>query len=176
MHLAAIWFGTALTAAYWARVTGAIDLSQVAIWLGLSTACYFGRREPRIVAVMAGNFAATVTLAAWPLPVAVADLLSAAVLCFGSVRAKVVAAFFVAMAAIYPIGYAAQMANATIYAIVDVLAFLQFVAVGRGDDGIDACRRYLGRLRHRGGLSVVRGTEAAPNMGMASSQVRRGQG
>lgn len=150
-----------------------MDWSQIAFALALLVACHFGRREPRIVGAMACNFAATVTLAAWPLAVAIADLTCVAVLAFGSMRAKVVAAFFVAMAAIYPIAHAAGLENGTIYAIVDVLAFLQLMAVGRGDDGIDACRRHLGRLRYSRRLSMGDGIEAAPNLVMASQQMRR---
>jgi hypothetical protein len=148
--------------------------SQIAFGLALFAACYSGRRDRRIVAVMIANFAGTLAFNASPLSVAIVDLASVAVLAFGTIRARVVAAFFVAMAAIYPIAYAAGLDRATIYTIVDVLAFLQLVAVARGDDGIDACRRYLAGLRHSSRFSVVDRIATARSASVVSSH-RRGR-
>lgn len=153
-----------------------MDWSQLLFAAALAVACYAGRGDWRIVGCMVANFLATVTLAAWPLAVACADLACVVVLVMGSIRARVVAAFFVVMAAIYPIASAMGLGNAATYTIVDVLAFLQLMAVGHGDDGIGFVRRHLDRLRHRRGFSVVGGAKAAPSLVMASSQDRRGPG
>jgi hypothetical protein len=149
-----------------------MDGWQLVFLAALVLACIAGRRDRLIVGVMAANFAATVTFATTPLSVAVADLLSIVILAAGSVRARSVAAFFVAMVPLYPIGLWFGLRPATIYTIVDALAFLQLVVVGRGDDGIAGLRRYLGRLHHRSRVPV--GFRGAPrrNLGLAETPDR----
>jgi hypothetical protein len=134
----------------------------------LALACIAGRRDRLIVGVMLANFTATLTFAATPLTVGVADIICLAILITGSQRARVVAAFFAAMAAIYPIGLCLGLTSPAIYTIVDALAFLQLVVVGRGDHGIAYCRRHLGRLRDRTDLSVVHRDYPASNAGVAA--------
>jgi hypothetical protein len=151
-----------------------MDGWQMIFAAALALACIAGRRDRLIVGVMLANFAATLTFAATPLTVGVADILCLCVLITGSQRARVVAAFFAAMSAIYPIGLWFGLTAPTIYTIVDALAFLQLVVVGRGDHGIAYCRRHLGRLRDRAGLPVVHRNHPPSGSGLAA-QVRGGE-
>jgi hypothetical protein len=145
-----------------------MDGWQVIFGAALALACLAGRRDRLIVSVMLANFAATLTFAATPLTVGVADILCMAVLITGSARARVVAAFFAAMSAIYPLGLWFGLTAPTIYTIVDVLAFLQLVVVGRGDHGVSSSRRHLGRLRHRPAVPLVHRNHAPSGSGLAA--------
>ncbi|MGL4309810.1 MAG: hypothetical protein ACRCSU_04930 [Paracoccaceae bacterium] len=145
-----------------------MDAWQMIFGSALALACIAGRRDRLIVGVMLANFAATVAFAEQPLTVGFADILCMTLLLTGSARARVVAAFFAAMSAIYPIGVWFGLTPATIYTIVDALAFLQLVVVGRGDHGIASGRRYIGRLRRRIHLSLVRRADAGHDAGLAA--------
>lgn len=143
-----------------------MDWSQIAFGSCLAVACYFGRGDLRIILVMVANFIATITLSDFPLAVGVADMACCVVLALGSSRARVVAAFFVAMTATYPVCWLLGVSNSATYTLVDALAYLQLVVVGRGDHGIGFGLRALNRLRHRSGFPVVEGVATARRFGV----------
>jgi hypothetical protein len=149
-----------------------MDLSQIAFLSALALACWFGRREPMIGLVVALNCFATIASAGSPLTVAIADLLAIAVLMVGNARSKVVAAFFVAMVPLYPIGLWFDLPKSTIYTIVDVLAYLQLVVVGRGDNGIGRGLRRAYRLLDRSRVPVGIRASAPASSRLASTPDR----
>jgi len=114
----------------------------------------YGRPPRLIIAVMAGNFAATWYLAADPLAVGVADAASAAVLLWSpNVRNRVIATLFSVMVPFYVSGAAMSLQPSTTYAIIDCIALLQLGVIGGIDRGIGRIRsRLRGRRNHANSL------------------------
>ena len=119
-----------------------MDWSQWLFVSALALATYTGRPSLNIALPMWGNFLATFFLAATVAHVAVADIIAASILAFGSRRAAVIALLFVLMLPVYALADFYQWPNAATYAIIDVLAYLQLAIVGRWGDGL----AILGRL------------------------------
>lgn len=87
-----------------------------------------------LATVMWMNFAGTFALAEAPMAVGIWDIACASVLVwFGSKRERVVAALFVAMVVLYK--FDEQLGRATLYAIVDFIAYAQIAVIGGGGFG-----------------------------------------
>lgn len=119
-----------------------MDWSQWLFVSALALATYTGRPSLNIALPMWGNFIATFFLASTVAHVAVADVVAASILVFGSRRAAVIALLFVLMTPVYAMAHFYQWPNAATYAIIDVLAYLQLAIMGRWGDGM----AILGRL------------------------------
>lgn len=119
-----------------------MDWSQWLFVSALVLATYTGRPALNIALPMWGNFLATFFLASTVAHVAVADILAASILAFGSRRAAVIALLFVIMLPVYALAHFYQWPNSATYAIIDLLAYLQLAIMGRWGDGIGI----LGRL------------------------------
>lgn len=106
---------------------------QAIILLALVTASGAALVNDRwlLVAVMWMNFSATVTLMASPMAVGVTDIVSATVLLWlGSKRDYIVASLFIVMVVLYP--FAEQLGRVVLYDIVNLLAIVQCIVMGRG--------------------------------------------
>ena len=134
----------------------------------LIIATVIGNPGVRLVVVMWANLALTMALADNLQAVAVADVVCAAVLLTGPRREKVVALLFAAMVPVYGIGHLIGAADASTYAVIDVIAFAQLAIVGGVDRGIRNLgaafdrRRLVGRRGHigrRGPSAIARTVE-----------------
>ena len=115
-----------------------------------------------LVTVMWMNFAGTFSLADIPMAVGIWDIACASILVwFGSKRERVVAALFVAMVVLYK--FDEQLGRATLYAIVDLIAYAQIVVIGGGGFGelLHNIRSSLRGVRHPNpGYTVGPGPDA----------------
>lgn len=119
---------------------------QVIIAAMLSGALFTGRPSLRFSVVMIANFVATVTISLTPdspenagatyLAIGIADVACIAALVGINTRANVVAIIFALMLPVYVSGYLFKWTPWTTYAIVDLLAYVQFAVVGKWDGGI----------------------------------------
>ncbi len=118
--------------------------SQFAYIAALGLALWAGRPARVVVFVMVGNFLAGAFLAADPLDVALVDIGSAVILIGYDVRRNIVAAVFCLMVVMAVAGDAIGLSRAQIYTMVDLLAVVQLLVIGRADGGL---RRLGGSLR-----------------------------
>lgn len=119
-----------------------MDWSQWLFVSALALATYTGRPSLNISLPMWGNFIATFFLASTVAHVAVADIIAASILVFGSRRAAVIALLFVLMLPVYALADFYQWPNAATYAIIDLLAYLQLAIMGRWGDGMAILGRF----------------------------------
>ncbi|MDZ7905177.1 MAG: hypothetical protein U5N55_04940 [Cypionkella sp.] len=148
-----------------AAAVARMDWSQ-AIFAGLLLLATITTSDRRLAYAAWANFAATMALAHNPVAVGVADILTAsALLCMGR-RGQCIAALYAVMIPIYPIMVTAGFQAATIYTIVDILAFAQVAIVGGWGFGI---YRGLRPYRSRWDFdnhAMGDGYKAAHNMGI----------
>lgn len=132
------------------------------ILLSIAVACYRDGAMPwRLAFVMVFNFLGTMSLSPEsPLAivehydaraVAILDLMSAAILVMGNQREMIVAGLFILMVPFTVLRFHLGLQGAAIYAILDAMAYAQFVVIGwprgkRIGNGSD--------LRMRGGSGV----------------------
>lgn len=143
--------------------------TQVAYIAALCAALYGGGAPVKVVAVMIGNLAATLTLSGTPMVVGTIDLLCAIVLIGNNMRANIVAVLFALMIPVYVAG----LKTSTTYTIVDVLAYLQLGVIGRVDSGLRNARRFIGRFNSGSGVSVAQGGHTERGVAMVSRKDKR---
>lgn len=114
-----------------------------------------------LVTVMWMNFAGTFALADIPMAVGIWDIACASTLVwFGSKRERVVAALFVTMVVLYK--FDEQLGRATLYAIVDLIAYAQVVVIGGGGFG-ELLRNIRSSLRDMRGSNPSHTVGAGPD-------------
>lgn len=120
----------------------------------LGAALFGGRPRLRVWAAMLINLALTMAFASHDsiIFVAAIDLFCASLLIGKVVRYNIVAMLFASMPPIYAVGETLGWNQSTTYAIVDIIAYLQCLVIGRFDYGINhmvrhynSRRGYLGR-------------------------------
>lgn len=136
-----------------------MDWSQQILAVGIVAAGLTGRLW-LVIFVVAGNFLATMELAANPINVAIADSIAASILLFLGKRGQIVAAIYALMIPIYPLLAAIGFPHSAIYGIIDVLAFAQLLVAGRWDNGIGRALRAI----HRGFADLRRPREVRPEL------------
>lgn len=114
---------------------------QAIIAAGLLLAL-LGKPPARLWFAVAGNFIVTMILAENPVPVAIADLMTAAIILGVSTRANIVAGLFALMQPIYIAGFALGWPDATTYACIDLLAYVQLGVMGGVDRGMGRAYRF----------------------------------
>lgn len=100
-------------------------------------------RNPLFIVAMWANYLATLTLNADMVTVIVFDLLAAALLVMRGARESVVAALFLCMIPIYCLTIFGEWPPATTYGIVEIVAYIQLLVMGRIDGGLRAIRGWL---------------------------------
>ncbi len=114
------------------------------LYLGLllaSSGAAINRDRWVLVIVMWMNFSGTFTLESDPFAVGVLDIACAVVLTvWGERRGRIIAAIYVPMALLYR--FEEQLGHATLYGIVDALAYAQMSVMGAG--GFGSFARSLG--------------------------------
>ncbi|MGB3316069.1 MAG: hypothetical protein WBB85_16835, partial [Albidovulum sp.] len=151
-----------------------MDWSQYLYVSALALAVLIDRG--RLSAIMVANFAATAAFSSAPQMVAVADMVTIAVLLFIDARARIIAALFVTMQPVYFLGGLFDVQNATTYTIVDCIAYLQLAVVGRGGWGMGRGGWGMGRGAWAGArLRLGRGN-SAPQWRDGSISLARNKG
>jgi hypothetical protein len=150
-----------------------MDWSQWLIVGLLVLSCYTGKPKPIVWVAMWGDLVATILLHRDPGEVATADLVAFALL-LGS--ANIVAAIFIAMQPIYIAGHYFGLNEGSIYTIIDIMAFVQFAAIGGWDAGLGKLRRSISRRIGGTSVSLVYRREAANDLGHAVSLFSRDSG
>lgn len=106
-----------------------------------------------IAAVMVGNLAATMAISgaiigpAQFLAVGIADMVCAAFLIRGNMRARVIATLFSVMIPVYVSARFFHWHDATTYTIIDIIAYAQLGVIGGLGGGLRSFCRAIGRGR-----------------------------
>lgn len=123
-----------------------MDWSQV-LYAGLLALALIAGRPPLIIAAaLVFDFAATMTLAADPVSVAIVDLIAILMLIGRGARANIIAGLFVIMQPLYIAAHNQWLSHAAAYSIVDLIAYVQLGVAGGMDRGILTYTRNLLRL------------------------------
>lgn len=139
--------------------------------------------QKRIAVMLWGNLIATIALTELMagdarIAIAVADSVTAALLLSCGQRGQIIAAVYAVMIAIYPMTAFAGFAEATTYAIIDLLAIVQLAVFGRWDRGLGIALGAVVRGRSAFHGPVQDGNYAPRNSGIPEAQVQqvKGQG
>jgi hypothetical protein len=115
-----------------------VDWSQWLYLALLAVATIPGRHHPDLIAILVVDLMFTLAWGEFPLLVGAFDLFCAWALWSAGPRGRVVGGIFVIMQPVYVAGWLFNVPDATTYAIIDVLAYLQLVVLSNAD-------RFLGK-------------------------------
>ena len=126
-----------------------MSIWQAMLVISFALAVFTGRPKHLLISVMALNFLITAHYRDDLFAVAVADIVAASILVGEGRREDITAYLFLMMPIIYGAGYYLGLKLETIYALVEVLAYIQIFTIGGW--GVGLHRLYRSARRNAGG-------------------------